>query len=115
MISEKEKEVAASTNEKVAEAYVDNQVAEAKDKAIALADAGRHEDAVRELKKLCVTIESRNKVWASAGVTARNQKFLTEVEYLDRDKGLTNRNRKAWRSDSYQIQSQQRVVLPSKK
>ncbi len=113
--SEKEKEVAASANEKVAEAYVDNQVAEAKDKAIALADAGRHEDAVRELKKLCFTIESRNKVWASSGVTARNQKFLTEVEYLARDKGLTNRNRKAWRSDSYQIQSQQRVVLPSKK
>ena len=45
--SEKEKEVTASINEKVVVAYVDNQVAEAKDAAIALADEGRHEDAVQ--------------------------------------------------------------------
>ena len=40
----------ASINEKVVVAYVDNEVAQAKDEAIALADEGRHEDAVKKLR-----------------------------------------------------------------
>ena len=113
--SEIDKEVAASTNKEVVVAYVDNQVAEAKDIAIALADEGRHEDAVRKLKKLCLTIDTQNSTWGSSEVRQRNVKFLTELEGLDRDNGLTNKNRKSWRSSNYQIQSQQKMVLPQKK
>lgn len=113
--SEIDKEVAASTNKEVVVAYVDNQVAEAKDIAIALADEGRHEDAVRKLKKLCLTIDTQNSTWGSSEVRQRNVKFLTELEGLDRDNGLTNKNRKSWRSSNYQIQSQQKMVLPKKK
>ena len=113
--SEREKEVAASINEKVVVAYVDNEVAEAKDAAIALADEGRNEDAVRKLKKLCLTIDSRNATWGSSSVNAKNQQFLSELEELQKDNGLTNKNRKAWRSSNYQIQSQQKAIPSSLK
>ena len=113
--SESKKEVTASINEKVIVAYVDNQVADAKDAAIALADEGHHEDAVRKLKKLCLTIDTQNSTWGSSEVRQRNVQFLTELEGLDRDNGLTNKNRKAWRSSNYQIQSQQRAVPSIKK
>ena len=113
--SEREKEVAASINEKVVVAYVDNEVAEAKDAAIALADEGRHEDAVKKLKKLCLTIDSRNATWESSSVNAKNQQFLSELEELQKDNGLTNKNRKAWRSSNYQIQSQQKAIPSSLK
>lgn len=113
--SEREKEVAASINEKVVVAYVDNEVAEAKDAAIALADEGRNEDAVRKLKKLCLTIDSRNATWGSSSVNAKNQQFLSELDELQKDNGLTNKNRKAWRSSNYQIQSQQKAIPSSLK
>ena len=113
--SEREKEVAASINEKVVVAYVDNEVAEAKDAAIALADEGRHEDAVKKLKKLCLTIDSRNMTWGSSSVTRINRYFLSDLEELQKDNGLTNKNRKAWRSANYQIQSQQKAIPSSLK
>ena len=114
--SEREKEVTASINEKVVVAYVDNEVAQAKDEAIALADQGRHEDAVKKLKKLCLTIDSQNATWGSSSVNVKNQQFLSELEELQKDNGLTNKNRKAWRSSNYQIQSQQKALpyYPSK-
>jgi Ca-activated chloride channel homolog len=113
--SEREKEVAASINEKVVVAYVDNEVAEAKDAAIALADQGRHEDAVKKLKVLCKSIDSRNATWGSSSVNAKNQIFLSDIVELKEDNGLTNKNRKAWRSSNYQIQSQQKALpYPSK-
>jgi Ca-activated chloride channel family protein len=113
--SEKEKEVTASINEKVVVAYVDNQVAEAKDVAIALADEGRHEDAVRKLKKLCLTIDSQNATWGSSSVTRINRYFLSDLEELQKNNGLTNKNRKAWRSSNYQIQSQQKALPEAKR
>lgn len=113
--SEKREEVTASTNKRVAEAYVDNQLADAKDRAIALADQGRHAEAVSELKKLNVTIDTQNQVWNLSGVSSRQKKFLSEVECLERDKGLTNRNRKTWRTDNYQIQTQQKIVRADEK
>jgi Ca-activated chloride channel family protein len=113
--SEKEKDVTASINEKVVVAYVDNQVAEAKDVAIALADEGRHEDAVRKLKKLCLTIDSQNATWGSSSVTRINRYFLSDLEELERDNGLSNKNRKAWRSANYQIQSQQKALPEAKR
>ena len=114
--SEREKDVTASINEKVVVAYVDNEVAQAKDEAIALADQGRHEDAVKKLKKLCLTIDSQNATWGSSSVNAKNRQFLSELEELQKDNGLTNKNRKAWRSSNYQIQSQQKALpyYPSK-
>jgi hypothetical protein len=102
--------VTASINEKVVVAYVDNEVAQAKDAAIALADEGRHEDAVKKLKKLCSTIDSRNVTWGSSSVNAKNRQFLSELEELKNDNGLTNKKRKAWRSSNYQIQSQQKAI-----
>jgi Ca-activated chloride channel family protein len=113
--SEKEKEVTASINEKVVVAYVDNQVADAKDVAIALADEGRHEDAVRKLKKLCLTIDTQNATWGSSSVTRINRYFLSDLEELQKDNGLTNKNRKAWRSENYQIQSQQKALPEAKR
>jgi len=113
--SEREKEVAASINEKVVVAYVDNEVAEAKDAAIVLADQGRHEDAVKKLKILCKSIDSRNATWGSSSVNAKNQIFLSDIVELKEDNGLTNKNRKAWRSSNYQTRSQQRALpYPSK-
>lgn len=113
--SEKEKEVTASINEKVVVAYVDNQVAEAKDAAIALADEGQHQDAVRQLKKLCTSIEAKNATWGSSSVTRINRYFLSDLNELERNNGLANRNRKAWRSSNYQVQSQQKSMPKAKR
>jgi Ca-activated chloride channel family protein len=99
-----------SVNEDVIVAYVDNQVAEAKDQAIQLADEGRHEEAVRELKKLNFKIQAQNRVWASSSISYKNGQFLDEVEELDQAEGLSNENRKAWKSSNYQVQSQQKVI-----
>ena len=112
--SDDEKAVNESVNEDVIVAYVDNQVAEAKDQAIQLADEGRHEEAVRQLKKLNFKIESQNRVWDSSSISQKNGQFLDEVEELDQAEGLTNENRKAWKSSNYQVQSQQKVIPKSR-
>lgn len=112
--SQEEAKVAASTNQKVAEAYIDNQVAEAKERAIELADKGQHEDAVRELRKVNISIATQNKVYRSAKVDAVNGKFHSDIECLDRDKGLTNKNRKSWRTEGYQIRMQQKASISTK-
>ena len=44
-------------------------------------------------------------------MNVKNQQFLSELEELQKDNGLTNKNRKAWRSSNYQIQSQQKSSL----
>ena len=113
--SKDEKVVNESLNEDVIVAYVDNQVAEAKEQAIQLADEGRHEDAVRELKKLNFKIEAQNKLWASSSISRKNDQFLAEVEELDQAEGLSNENRKAWKSANYQVQSQQKLIPKSDK
>ncbi|MBT3668207.1 MAG: VWA domain-containing protein [Opitutae bacterium] len=112
--SDDEKAVNESVNEDVIVAYVDNQVAEAKDQAIQLADEGRHEEAVRQLKKLNFKIESQNRVWDSSSISQKNGQFLDEVEELDQAEGLTNENRKAWKSSNYQVQSQQKIIPKSR-
>ena len=113
--SDNQKVVNESVNEDVIVAYVDNQVAEAKDQAIQLADEGRHEEAVRELKKLNFKIEAQNRVWASSSISHKNGQFLDEVEELDQAEGLSNENRKAWKSSNYQVQSQQKVIPKARK
>ena len=113
--SDDEKVVNESVNEDVIVAYVDNQVAEAKDQAIQLADEGRHEEAVRELKKLNFKIEAQNRVWGSSSISNKNVQFLDEVEELDQAEGLSNENRKAWKSSNYQVQSQQKVIPKARK
>ena len=113
--SKDEKVVNESINEDVIVAYVDNQVAEAKEQAIQLADEGRHEEAVRGLKNLNFKIEAQNRVWASSSISQKNDQFLDEVEELDQAEGLSNENRKAWRSANYQVQSQQKVIPKSEK
>jgi len=80
-----------------------------------LADEGRHQEAVRELKNLNFKIEAQNKVWASSSISRKNDQFLDEVEELDKAEGLSNENRKAWRSANYQVQSQQKVIPKSEK
>ena len=112
--SQEEEKVAASTNQKVAEAYVDNQVAEAKARAIELADKGQHKEAVQELRKVNISITAQNEVYRNDKVDASNGKFLSDIECLDRDKGLTNKNRKSWTTEGYQIRMQQKASISKK-
>ncbi len=112
--SQEEEKVAASTNQKVAEAYVDNQVAEAKERAIKLADKGQHKEAVQELRKVNISITAQNEVYRNDKVDASNGKFLSDIECLDRDKGLTNKNRKSWTTEGYQIRMQQKASISKK-
>ena len=112
--SQEEEKVAASTNQKVAEAYVDNQVAEAKERAIKLADKGQHKEAVQELRRVNLSITAQNEVYRNDKVDASNGKFLSDIECLDRDKGLTNKNRKSWKTEGYQIRMQQKASISKK-
>jgi Ca-activated chloride channel family protein len=112
--SQEEEKVAASTNQKVAEAYVDNQVAEAKERAIKLADKGQHKEAVQELRKVNHSIAVQNEVYRSDKVNASNDKFLSDIKCLDRDKGLTNKNRKSWTTEGYQVRTQQKASISKK-
>jgi Ca-activated chloride channel family protein len=112
--SKEEKAVNESVNENVIVAYVENQVAVAKEQAIQLADEGRHKEAVRELKNLNFKIEAQNRVWGSSSISQKNDQFLGEVEELDQAQGLSNESRKAWKSSNYQVQSQQKVIPKSR-
>ena len=103
------KVVVSSADHQVQADYAVNVLAVAKDKAIALVDSGRKEEAAAlmtarsdELKK--IGDEYRNSaVQASAALAA------PEAERLKRD-GLDNAQRKSYRAESEQVKAQQSSI-----
>ena len=107
-----EHEVVAAANRQVQTDYAVNVTAEAKDRAVALVDSNRRDEAARQLRERNVELEKIAKTYANpsvAQVWAENKK---EADRLERD-GLDNTQRKAYRTEAAAATAQQSVSASS--
>jgi Ca-activated chloride channel family protein len=98
--------VKREANLKVQTEYAANAVAEAKSQAIALADAGRADEAARVLRENSAQLGSIASSYANApmaAVAAQAKKDAEEVEA----KGIDNSQRKKMSAEAYQTRNQQ--------
>ena len=101
-----EREVVASANRQVQTDYAVNVTAEAKDQAVRLVDGTRRDEAARQLRERNSALEKIASVYANPAVAAVSATNKQEADRLERD-GLDNAQRKAYRADAAQTQSQQ--------
>lgn len=100
------KQVAGSSNLDVIREYQLNLNALAQEKAIALSDKGKKKEAVKELKQSAARLKS-------LGTIYWDQKMLKQAEDVEiqarmiKDEGMTKKNRKVLRSQSFQMKNQQ--------
>ncbi|PXA05366.1 hypothetical protein DDZ13_00430 [Coraliomargarita sinensis] len=104
---EVEKVVAAARKD-IARNVVDNRIAEAKEEAIAHADAGDREMAASSLRGVVGKISADYGFLGDEVVAAPAAEIEEEAEQVERQ-GLSNAKRKSYRSDSYQLKNQQSV------
>jgi Ca-activated chloride channel family protein len=104
--SRNEKAVVASADHQVQADYAKNAMAVAKDKAIALVDAGRNAEAGALLRQQADALKKMGDTYNNAAVLAAAPSAATEAGRLERE-GLSNERRKSYRADSYQTMSQQ--------
>ena len=101
------KMVRESANHQVQTDYSLNRLAEVKERVIELHDAGREEDARRELSSLASVQREMSVRYSNAAVGALAEQVDEEAELL-RARGLDNAARKSYRADSLQISRQQK-------
>ena len=102
-----EKVVAAARRD-VAKNVIDNRVAEAKEEAIAYADAGDREMAASSLRGAVGKITADYGFLGDDVVAAPSASINLEADQVE-EEGLSNAKRKSYRSDSYQSVNQQSV------
>lgn len=100
------KTVIASADHQVQADYALNAIAEAKDKAVELVDAGRRDEAGELLRQRSAELKEMGKVYANTAVQSVAAPAAVEAERLERD-GLSNAQRKSYRADSAQVKNQQ--------
>lgn len=101
-----EREVVAAANRQVQTDYAVNVTAEAKDQAVGLVDSNRREEAARQMRTRNLALENIAKVYANPAVSAVWAENNKEADRLERD-GLDNAQRKTYRAENAQTQSQQ--------
>ncbi len=106
--SAKEKEVIAAANHQVQTDYAVNRLAETKDEVVVLVDAGRRDEAAKRLRAVSFSLSSMADTYDNdmvAGVAAPAAKAAEKVEA----DGLSNAERKTYRSEAQQTYSQQKL------
>ena len=98
--------VKREANLKVQTEYAANAVAEAKSQAIALADAGRTDEAARVMRESSVQLGSIASSYANAPMAAVAEQAKKDAEEVEA-KGIDNDRRKAMRADAYKTTNQQ--------
>jgi len=101
--------VVSSADHRVQADYAANALAVAKDKAIALVDAGRRDDAAKLLRQQSKELKAMGDLYGNVSVQASAAAAAPEAEKLERD-GLSNVDRKSYRSESQQTRNQQSSV-----
>lgn len=101
-----EARVKSSANLTVQTDYAYNRIAEAKDEAIALNDAGRRQEAAATLAATSASLEVMARTYSNAPAAAVAAAAKEEAKKVEAD-GIDNRARKAMRADNYQTKNQQ--------
>lgn len=105
--SRKGEEVSRSVNRTVQSQLFENVVAAVKDEAIRLNDAGDKGEAVKRMNAQAVEMEQVAGRDGNRELLEQSAKLRKEADRLSND-GMDKRLRKAYRSDSYQIRTQQK-------
>lgn len=98
--------VKREANLKVQTEYAANAVAEAKSQAIALADAGRADEAARVMRENSALLGSIANSYANAPMAAVAEQAKKDAEEVEA-KGIDNSRRKAMSAEAYQTRNQQ--------
>ncbi len=101
-----ESAVIARANRTVQTDYARNRLAEAKDEVVALADAGRRQDAAEELRAVSSSLGDLARRFDNDDVAKIAAPAAAEAERVEAD-GLSNTARKAYRAENAQTVNQQ--------
>lgn len=107
--SESEKVVRDNANVEVARAVVDNRLAEAKQQAIALSDAGQNGQAATVMRQLRSDIDSMNGLYQDDAIAQQSSLMEQEAQILDQAP-LSNMQRKGYMNSSYMTRNQQKEL-----
>ena len=100
-------EVRRSVQPEVQEAVIANEMAEARDKALDLYNAGRKDDAVRELQQRQQQIEQKSQALGLPALAAPAEALADEAQEFETDQ-LDSSRKKELRSESYKVRKQQK-------
>ncbi|AHF91347.1 von Willebrand factor A [Opitutaceae bacterium TAV5] len=103
-----EKTVIASANHRVQADYAENKLAETRDRAIALVDAGRRDDAARLLNAQSDEFRVLGGTYNNTAVSTLAPAPAAAAEQIATG-NFDNATRKTWRASSLQTVNQQRV------
>ncbi len=99
--------VKREANRQVQTEYAANVVAEARSEAIALADAGRQDEAAQVLAERSARLYGSAAYFGNSAMQAVAEQARREAEEVA-EKGIGNEKRKAMRAESYKTANQQR-------
>jgi Ca-activated chloride channel homolog len=103
----KKEEVVAAANHGVQSDYALNRMAEARDEAVALVDAGRRDEAAGRLRQVGASMQIIGQVYGNSAVTDVAAPAAAEAAKVEAE-GIGNADRKEYRAKSQQIYNQQR-------
>ena len=101
-------EVVKAANHRVQTDYAENRLAETKDEVVALVDAGRREEAARRLREVGDSLAVMGSSYNNSAVVAVAAPAPAAAAKVEAE-GLSNAERKSYRSDAQQTYSQQRA------
>ena len=104
--SASEAKVISSADRKVQADYAVNALAVAKDEAIALVDSGKRDQAARTLRERTKELQKMSETYQNTAVGELAAAAAPAAQKMEQD-GLSNTERKAYRAEIQQTQSQQ--------
>ncbi|MBF0224949.1 MAG: VWA domain-containing protein [Desulfobacterales bacterium] len=104
--SSNERAVEKSVNVGVQREYHLNVNALVQDKAISLSDKGKKDEAVKELKQSSSVLREAGRKYEDTKLIKKAEEMEEQAKRIEKE-GMTSRNRKALRTESYQLKNQQ--------
>ena len=107
--SKSEQEVKGSASKTVQKALVENEMAEARDKALDLYNAGRKDEAVQQLKEKGAEISTRRQALGFSDIAEEAEEGLSsDADAFAAPAPLAPAEKKSIRSESYKVRKQQK-------
>jgi Ca-activated chloride channel family protein len=106
--TESREKVVAAANHRVQTDYAANRIAEAREEAVALADAGRRFEAAERLREVGGSLSAMGAAYNNSAVVAAAAPVAPEAAKVEAD-GFSNEERKDARAKAQQTYSQQRA------
>ena len=105
--SDDEEVIRKNVNADVQRELYYNRIAITKDQAVELMDAGRKKEAVEALRRVQQEAEEAASMYGIEGLAPAAAEVGADAEQLEQ-RGMSKSDRKSFRTDSYQIRSQQK-------